>query len=137
CSATYTVVAGDTCSAIEASTGVSDAQLHALNPAINSGCTSKFLVPLICRYVLNVFARSDSVSTPDLSVGQILCLNGSVGGCTSTYTVQSGDTCSAIEAAKGISDTQLHTLNPSTNSGCTSMFSISSYMPYDMCFRQI
>jgi hypothetical protein len=42
CAQTYTVVSGDTCAAIESKTGVSDAQLHALNPAINSGCTSMF-----------------------------------------------------------------------------------------------
>ncbi|KAJ7277399.1 hypothetical protein C8J57DRAFT_992245, partial [Mycena rebaudengoi] len=97
CAQTYTVVSGDTCSAIETHTGVSDAQLHALNPAINSGCSN-------------------------LSVGQILCVNGSGGGCTHTYTVRSGDTCSAIETATGVSDTQLHALNPAINTGCTSMF---------------
>ncbi|KAJ7459276.1 hypothetical protein FB451DRAFT_1372017 [Mycena latifolia] len=64
CAQTYTVVSGDICSAIEAKTGVSDAQLHALNPAINSGCTN-------------------------LQVGQVLCVAGSggSGGCAQTYTV--------------------------------------------------
>ncbi|KAF8146810.1 hypothetical protein K438DRAFT_1513020, partial [Mycena galopus ATCC 62051] len=90
CGQTYTVVSGDTCSSIESKNGVSDAQLHALNPAINSGCTN-------------------------LSVGQTLCLSG---GCTQTYTVVSGDTCSTIELKTGVSDSQLHALNPSINSGC-------------------
>ncbi|KAJ7268979.1 hypothetical protein C8J57DRAFT_329217, partial [Mycena rebaudengoi] len=101
CMRTYTVVSGDTCSAIESRTGISDAQLHTLNPAINSGCTN-------------------------LQVGQTLCLSGGAGGggggsggCTRTYTVVSGDTCSAIESRTGISDAQLHTLNPGINSGCT------------------
>ncbi|KAJ7661066.1 hypothetical protein B0H14DRAFT_3077462 [Mycena olivaceomarginata] len=40
CAQTYTVVSGDVCSAIESRFGVSDAQLHALNPAINAGCTN-------------------------------------------------------------------------------------------------
>ncbi|KAF7378498.1 hypothetical protein MSAN_00277200 [Mycena sanguinolenta] len=98
CTQTYTVKSGDTCSAIETATGVSDAELHALNPAINSGCTN-------------------------LSVGQTLCLSGSGsgGGCTQTYTVKSGDTCSAIEAATGVSDAQLHALNAAINSGCTNL----------------
>ncbi|KAF7368297.1 Glycoside hydrolase family 18 protein [Mycena venus] len=96
CTQTYTVVSGDTCSGIEATTGVSDTQLHALNPAINSGCTN-------------------------LSVGQILCLSGGGGGCTQTYTVVSGDTCSSIERTTGVSDTQLHAMNPAINSGCTNL----------------
>ncbi|KAJ6586073.1 hypothetical protein B0H19DRAFT_927299, partial [Mycena capillaripes] len=101
CAQTYTVVSGDTCSAIESKTGISDAQLHTLNPAINSGCTN-------------------------LEIGQILCIQAGTGGdegCTQTYTVKSGDTCSAIESNHGVSDAQLHALNPSINSGCTSMFS--------------
>ncbi|KAF8149608.1 hypothetical protein K438DRAFT_1503971, partial [Mycena galopus ATCC 62051] len=100
CAQTYTVVSGDTCSSIESKNGVSDAQLHALNPAINSGCTN-------------------------LQVGQTLCLVASTGvgaGCTQTYTVVSGDTCAAIELKTGVSDAQLHALNPAINSGCTSMF---------------
>ncbi|KAJ6586053.1 hypothetical protein B0H19DRAFT_926346, partial [Mycena capillaripes] len=97
CAQTYTVVSGDTCSAIESKTGVSDAQLHALNPAINSGCTN-------------------------LQVGQTLCVSGG-SGCTQTYTVVSGDTCAAIESKTGVSDAQLHALNPAINGGCTSMVS--------------
>ncbi|KAJ7246131.1 RlpA-like double-psi beta-barrel-protein domain-containing protein-containing protein [Mycena haematopus] len=95
CAQSYTVVSGDTCAAIESRTGISDAQLHALNPSINSGCTN-------------------------LQIGQVLCLS-SGGGCTQTYTVVSGDTCAAIESKKGISDAQLHQLNPSINSGCTNL----------------
>jgi hypothetical protein len=58
CSQTYTVVSGDTCAVIESKTGVSDAQLHAQNPAINSGCTSMVSFPHSGRLALNVFARS-------------------------------------------------------------------------------
>ncbi|KAJ7822311.1 hypothetical protein B0H14DRAFT_2353641, partial [Mycena olivaceomarginata] len=97
CTQPYIVVSGDTCSAIESRTGISDAQLHALNPAINSGCTN-------------------------LSVGQTLCLSRGSSGCPQKYTVVSGDTCSTIESRTGISDAQLHALNPAINSGCTSMF---------------
>jgi chitinase len=113
---TYTVVSGDTCSAIESRTGVSDAQLHALNPVINSGCTSTF--PF--HPFMSIFYRVVSV---DLQIGQILCLTSGGGGsgCTRTYAVVSGDICSAIEARTGVSDAQLHALNPGINSGCTSM----------------
>ncbi|KAJ7203376.1 RlpA-like double-psi beta-barrel-protein domain-containing protein-containing protein [Mycena pura] len=99
CAQTYTVVGGDTCAAIESKTGVSDAQLHQLNPSINSGCTN-------------------------LQIGQSLCLSGGGsggGGCSRTYTVVSGDTCAAIESKTGVSDASLHAQNPAINSGCTNL----------------
>ncbi|KAJ6504937.1 RlpA-like double-psi beta-barrel-protein domain-containing protein-containing protein [Mycena vulgaris] len=103
CAQTYTVASGDTCSAIESRTGLSDAQLHSLNPSINGGCTN-------------------------LQIGQVLCLSGgssggggSGGGCAQTYIVVSGDSCAAIESRTGVSDAQLHALNPSINSGCTNL----------------
>jgi LysM repeat protein len=55
CTQTYTVVSGDTCSAIELRTGVSDAQLHALNPAINGGCTSTFCFYLFLLILVECF----------------------------------------------------------------------------------
>ncbi|KAJ7101684.1 hypothetical protein C8R44DRAFT_532853, partial [Mycena epipterygia] len=100
CAQPYTVVAGDTCAAIESKTGVSDAQLHSLNPAINSGCTN-------------------------LQVGETLCVSGGSTGtgdtCSQTYTVASGDTCAAIESKTGVSDAQLHAQNPTINSDCTNL----------------
>jgi hypothetical protein len=67
-----------------------------------------------------------SMFSLDLQIGQILCLSGSAGGggggCAQTYTVVGGDTCSAIESRTGVSDAQLHALNPAINSGCTSTF---------------
>ncbi|KAJ6619618.1 RlpA-like double-psi beta-barrel-protein domain-containing protein-containing protein [Mycena sp. CBHHK59/15] len=62
----------------------------------------------------------------DLQIGQVLCLSGGggpppSGGCGQTYTVVSGDTCADIESRTGVSDSQLHVLNPSINSGCTNL----------------
>ncbi|KAJ7113404.1 hypothetical protein C8R44DRAFT_526819, partial [Mycena epipterygia] len=48
CSQMYTVVSGDTCAVIESKTGVSDAQLHAQNPAINSACTNLQVGETLC-----------------------------------------------------------------------------------------
>ncbi|KAJ6528333.1 hypothetical protein DFH09DRAFT_935281, partial [Mycena vulgaris] len=115
CAQMYTVQSGDTCSAIETTNGVSDAQLHTLNPLINSGCTSTFLLQLS----MSIFV--DISFSLDLQIGQVLCLS-SGDGCGQTYTVVSGDTCAAIESGHGVSDAQLHALNPSIDSGCTSMF---------------
>ncbi|KAF8145625.1 hypothetical protein K438DRAFT_1629759, partial [Mycena galopus ATCC 62051] len=104
CAQNYTVVSGDTCSIIEAKTGLNDTQLHALNPVINNDCTN-------------------------LQIGETLCVSdGSEGapppssGCAQTYTVVGNDTCFIIESKTGLNDTQLHVLNPEINSDCTSMF---------------
>ncbi|KAF7319626.1 hypothetical protein HMN09_00303000 [Mycena chlorophos] len=48
CGNTYTVVSGDTCAAIEAKEGISDATLHQLNPSINSGCTNLQIGEVLC-----------------------------------------------------------------------------------------
>ncbi|KAJ7612700.1 glycoside hydrolase family 18 protein [Roridomyces roridus] len=50
---------------------------------------------------------------------------GSSGSCATTYTVVSGDTCSALESRFGVSDATIHSLNPSINSGCTSESSLA------------
>ncbi|KAF8142418.1 hypothetical protein K438DRAFT_1474176, partial [Mycena galopus ATCC 62051] len=96
CSPTYTVQSGDTCSTIAAASGLTVAQLLSYNPTINSGCTN-------------------------LGIAQVLCLGPGGGTCTQTYTVQSGDTCSAIAANVGLTVSQLLALNPSINSGCTNL----------------
>ncbi|KAJ7302413.1 glycoside hydrolase family 18 protein [Mycena albidolilacea] len=48
CTQTYTVKDGDTCLDIESRTGVTVAQLHALNPAINSDCTNLIGGQILC-----------------------------------------------------------------------------------------
>ncbi|KAF8217393.1 hypothetical protein K438DRAFT_1557215, partial [Mycena galopus ATCC 62051] len=96
CGFTYTVVSGDTCSTIESKTGASDSQLHALNRSINIDCTN-------------------------LQIGEVLCLNDS--GCRTTYLYcVSGDSCPSIESKTEVSDSQLHSLNPTINSDRTSTF---------------
>ncbi|KAJ6458185.1 hypothetical protein C8R45DRAFT_1183617 [Mycena sanguinolenta] len=147
CVQSYTVVSGDTCPAIESKTGVSDSQLHALNPSINSGCTNLQTGEVLClsangcRTTYNVVsgdtcpviesktrvtdsqlhALNPSIDSgcTNLQTGQVLCLSGS--GCGTTYTVLGGDTCPAIESKTGASGSQLHALNPSINNDCTNL----------------
>ncbi|KAF8145192.1 hypothetical protein K438DRAFT_1444824, partial [Mycena galopus ATCC 62051] len=102
CSPTYIVESGDTCYAIASANGLTVAQLLSYNPSINADCTN-------------------------LAIAEVLCLGPGGGGgggggtCTQTYTVQSGDTCSAIAASQGLTVSQLLALNPSINSGCTNL----------------
>jgi LysM repeat protein len=94
CSQSYTVVSGDTCSAIATKFGVTAAAIITANPAINSGCTN-------------------------LQIGQILCIPG--GSCSQSYTVVSGDTCSAIATKFGVTVSAIISANPAINSGCTNL----------------
>ncbi|KAF8215421.1 hypothetical protein K438DRAFT_1801216 [Mycena galopus ATCC 62051] len=48
CTKTYTVKFGDTCQGIEQKTEISDAMLHALNPAINRLCTNLIIGQPLC-----------------------------------------------------------------------------------------
>ncbi len=91
CATTYTVVSGDYCSKIATQFSLTDAQLRALNPSLNTNC--------------------------DLSIGQVLCVVGS-SGCPKTYTVVAGDYCSAIWARFGLTEAQLRGLNPGLDAGC-------------------
>ena len=85
---TYTVAAGDSCSAIAATNSITLDALTAANPSVNCG---------------------------NLQIGQKLCIPSSCSG--STYTVAAGDTCSAIATANSITLEVLTAANPSVNCG--------------------
>ncbi|KAJ7627354.1 glycoside hydrolase superfamily [Roridomyces roridus] len=148
CAQTYTVVSGDTCASVESKTGISDATLRSLNPSINTGCTNLAVGQVLCveagstytvvindtcsaiesktgisDATLRSLNPSINAGCTNLAVGQFLCVEAttSTGTCTETYTVVSGDSCSSIESKEGVSDAQLHTLNPTINSACTNL----------------
>jgi hypothetical protein len=65
-------------------------------------------VVLVCSFQLIGFGICS-----DIQLNASYCAVGPAGtGCTSLYTVASGDYCSKIETAKSISDATLHALNP-------------------------
>ncbi|EJD01864.1 uncharacterized protein FOMMEDRAFT_123923 [Fomitiporia mediterranea MF3/22] len=96
CARTYVVQAGDNCDTIAAAQHVSTFQIHFVNPQINDACTN-------------------------LAVDQVLCL-GIVGqDCTTTAVVNSGDTCTSIEATARIPDATLKANNPNVNADCSNL----------------
>lgn len=108
CAKAYTVKSSDTCSAIETANSISDSLLHSLNPAINFACSNLVIGQALCiQATPTSTTTSSSTATPS--------------GCSKTYTVKSGDTCSSIEAANSISDSLLHSLNPSVNAACSNL----------------
>ena len=93
CGETYTVVSGDFCSEIWAKFDLTQAQFMALNPKLDANC--------------------------DLQVGQVLCVSASAPVvCKKTYTVVSGDFCSKIWTANGLTQAQFLALNPNLDANC-------------------
>ncbi|KAH9918316.1 uncharacterized protein B0H18DRAFT_846790, partial [Fomitopsis serialis] len=92
CPSLYTVVSGDTCPAVEATEGLTAAQLLALNPWLDSNC--------------------------DLEIGEVLCVGPNSSPTSTVYTVVSGDYCAEIESDYGLTAAQLYALNPWLDSAC-------------------
>ncbi|KAH9065550.1 hypothetical protein EDB87DRAFT_1554630 [Lactarius vividus] len=97
CSRTGAVLEDDTCDKLSARDNVSTFQLADANPVINAACD-------------NIF--------PD----ELLCLGLEGKDCTTVTVVQSGDTCSAIASAAGISVATLLANNPNIDGGCSNIY---------------
>lgn len=101
--------------------------------------SSKVFSPLFA-IVLATVANASPAAFPEANASPEIAVPNNLGrlfsdadalqkrACTQTYTVVSGDFCSAIESRFGVSDAQLHALNPSINAGCTSTFFFHSFL---------
>ncbi|KAI8579136.1 hypothetical protein K450DRAFT_244058 [Umbelopsis ramanniana AG] len=98
CAYAYVIKANDTCSSMEALTGISDAEFHKLNPSINANCTN-------------------------LAIGQTICLAGKPAvvqpPCFKWYTAVPGDSCNSIQYAYKLTTSQFSQCNPNLN--CSSL----------------
>ncbi|PAV17678.1 carbohydrate-binding module family 50 [Pyrrhoderma noxium] len=98
CTRTYTVVDGDICDSISAANNASTYQLAAVNSGvIDSTCSNL---------------------SPDSSI----CLGTEGEDCSTTYVVQSGDTCDDISSVFGINSTLLWTNNPNIDDECSNIY---------------
>ncbi|KAK1222820.1 hypothetical protein PQX77_014242 [Marasmius sp. AFHP31] len=101
CGKSYTVVSGDTCTAIDKKFGLSTGTIISLNSAVNSGCTNLYIGQTLC---VQLASSSNS------------------GACTNKYTVVSGDNCNTIEKKLGLSSGTVQSQNAVVNSGCTNLY---------------
>ncbi|PWN48362.1 hypothetical protein IE53DRAFT_200552 [Violaceomyces palustris] len=85
CAQRYESVDGDTCDSISKAHSISTSTLESLNPSLDCG------------------GGSDKLTS-----GQSVCVQ----GCTSRYTVQSGDTCYDIADSHGTTVSAIQSLNP-------------------------
>lgn len=112
CTQYYTVVSGDSCSAIDTTFGISFTQFTTWNPEVDENCSNIQVGEAYC------VASSTGGSTgppSNVATGTI------TDGCSQYYTVASGDTCSAIDTTFGITFTQFQTWNPEVNEACSNI----------------
>ncbi|KAJ7491814.1 hypothetical protein B0H11DRAFT_2007939 [Mycena galericulata] len=115
CTTYHSVVSGDECASIESTFGITLAQLIAMNPELNSGCTNLLLGEAYC------VASAPVLPPSNLASGTI------TDGCTQYYTIMPGDGCTSVESAFDLTLTDLRTLNPELNTGCTNLLLGEAY----------
>ncbi|KAI0809192.1 hypothetical protein BC629DRAFT_1590264 [Irpex lacteus] len=98
CARNYTVVPGDFCDAISAKENVSSFQLALVNKGVvDSACDNLF-------------------------PGEVICLGTTGQDCTTNHVIQSGDTCTSIADAAGISFGTLLANNKNVDNACDNIF---------------
>ncbi|CAK7246279.1 MAG: hypothetical protein STHCBS139747_007905 [Sporothrix thermara] len=116
CTASHLVVSGDSCSAIESAAGISSAQFLAWNTGVNADCSNIYVGYYVCVAGGSGGTAPTTPSTPSP------LQPGTDSTCTAYHLVVSGDSCSAIESAAGITAAQFAAWNPSVNAECSNIF---------------
>ncbi|KAJ7154882.1 hypothetical protein C8R43DRAFT_1235156 [Mycena crocata] len=117
CTQYYTVVSGDSCSAIETKFSISSTQFIAMNPEIDVKCTTLALDEAYC-----VQTSNSTTTGPPSNLAA-----GSLANCTSYHTVVSGDSCQSMEIAASISASDFFRWNPEVKTDCTNIFAEDAY----------
>ena len=153
CSNFHKVIKGDTCPNIEATYGISADEFAAWNPSIGSNCLSLLTGYYVCVGVpgatstivsiapstsaskstittsmTSTTTTSQSTSASPSSAVPSPLQPGTLSSCTSYHKVVSGDTCSAIETAAGITAAEFAAWNSGVDSSCSNI-----YVGYYLC----
>ncbi|KAF8147941.1 RlpA-like double-psi beta-barrel-protein domain-containing protein-containing protein [Mycena galopus ATCC 62051] len=97
CTKTYTVVAGDYCEEIETMFGITDAELHAWNPSINSGCTNLQIGQILCVGMGSASSCQNGIlQGPFGGKATYYWPNGGTGACPPYPVINNGDMAVAI-----------------------------------------
>ncbi|KAI1120091.1 hypothetical protein F5Y10DRAFT_290335 [Nemania abortiva] len=126
CNKFYLVKSGDTCSTIAPMYGITLEQFYAWNPAVGSTCAFLGLNDYVCVGTLNATSTTTTTSVTTTKPGNGISTpmpvqTGIVDNCNRFYQVQSGDICSTIVAAYGISLQDFYAWNPAVGSTCTTL----------------
>ncbi|KAJ6137781.1 hypothetical protein N7471_004267 [Penicillium samsonianum] len=126
CQKFHKVIAGDTCSAILQSAGITLTQLVKNNPGIKSDCSNLLVDYYICISILGVdptptttkpTTPTNGITTPT----PILPGPGMVNNCDAFHLVVNGDRCGNIAHKYGISMAQFTQYNPEMKTDCSNL----------------
>lgn len=130
CNKFYLVQSGDSCQGIVTRHGITLDDLYKWNPAVGTTCSSLWGNTHVCVGVVG-FTPVPSTTTTRPSSTSTTPGNGistptptqpaMVSNCVRFYFVKSGDSCTAIASANGISTTDFQTWN-GLDAGCTNMW---------------
>ena len=140
CKRWHVVTAGDSCSTIETSNGISHAQFLAWNPSVSSDCSQNFWAQY--AYCVGDGSAPSSTTTPPPSTSPSSSqgshvstvsppgptFTGSPTNCNRWHTIQSGDSCDLIETTYSITRQQFLEWNPAVSQDCsTNLWATYSY----------
>ncbi|PIL32555.1 hypothetical protein GSI_05258 [Ganoderma sinense ZZ0214-1] len=108
CTDYYTIQSGDTCTTIDTNFSIALTDFLAWNPEVNSQCTNIVLGLAYC-------VSGPPPTTSPIAPGTITT------GCSTYYTVQSGDTCAVMETQFDVTFDQIRQWNPEIDSNCANI----------------
>ncbi|OJJ95699.1 carbohydrate-binding module family 50 protein [Aspergillus aculeatus ATCC 16872] len=127
CDAFHLVVTGDTCSVIASDAGIALTDFYAWNPAVSSSCADLDVGDYVCVGIEGDTATATATTTTATTTGNGVTTptpiqTGMVSDCDSFYYVVTGDGCSSIASAEGVTVAELEEWNPAIGTDCTDLW---------------
>ncbi|UKZ53591.1 hypothetical protein TrVGV298_007386 [Trichoderma virens] len=124
CNKFYLVASGDSCPNIATANKIALADFYSWNPAVKTDCTSLLAGYYVCVGVQGSTTTKSSTSTKSSTAiaTPTPYQSGMTSNCRGFHLVVSGDSCSAIATAAGISLTNFYSWNPAVGTSCSSLW---------------
>lgn len=130
CTQFYEAVANDSCAGIAASYNITLTEFYAWNPDVGTSCTALWANEWYCVAgppVVSTTTTSAAATTTSPGATPTPHQPNMVSGCQVFYEAVSGDTCSSIATAYGITLTDFYTWNPDVGTDCSALWAQEWY----------
>ncbi|KXJ89899.1 hypothetical protein Micbo1qcDRAFT_121333 [Microdochium bolleyi] len=134
CDKFYMVKAGDTCAAIAAQHGITQAEFELWNPKTGDACTNIWADTWACVHIIGLPTTTNKPTTTTKPPATTTTPSGNgiktpspvqpsmVANCDKFDMVQAGDTCAAIAAKNGITVSRLQAWNKGLKTDCSGLW---------------